>query len=268
MVGIGTAAGSDEGWYFAHATGFCKEIWIPIFEEIQTERPDADLVAWDSAAHGESASPDPPFDWWAFGDDVLAVVDGRPHSHRIGVGHSLGGAALAMAELTRPGTFDGLVLIEPIIFPPPFGRFQSPLADIALKRRRAFPSQKSALENFASKPAFSRWDQKAAEAYVGGALAERDGEWVLRCAPADEAEVFRGGMAHGAYDRLGEIGVPVLLLAGSQSTTHDLELVDDLRSRFGDASSVIVEEAGHFLPMERPTAVARLINEFAGGLRS
>jgi pimeloyl-ACP methyl ester carboxylesterase len=178
----------------------------------------------------------------------------------------MGGAALAMAEMLRPGTFDGLVLIEPIVFRPPFGRFDHLLVDIALKRRRSFESVAAARLNFANKTVFTRWDGRSMDAYVQGGLIEQDGEWLLRCRPEHEAEVFRGGSDHGAYERLNEIQPPVLLMAGEHSDTHDQEFMDDLRSRLPHASVAIVPDTGHFLPMERPELVADLVVEFLGAI--
>jgi pimeloyl-ACP methyl ester carboxylesterase len=167
-----------------------------------------------------------------------------------------------MAEISRPGTFDLLILIEPIVFPPPFERSEPPLVEEALRRRSRFPNRAAARARFVDKDVFSDWDPAAMDAYVDGALEERSGEWVLRCTPEDEADVYRGGSAHGAYQRLAEIDVPVLLLAGEHSSTFGGEYVEDLRSRFRRASSVILPGAGHFVPMEQPGSVAERMVEF------
>ena len=253
------------GLFLAHATGFCKEVWEPVVAHLRPYIAGS-IVAWDGRAHGASSAGTPPFDWWDFGRDALEVVDSIDLGIRVGVGHSMGGAALAMAEILRPGTFDGLVLIEPIVFPPPFGRFDNMMAEVARKRRSFFASPEEAHSNFAGKAVFSAWDSRAMEAYIRGGLRVVDDAWLLSCSPHHEAEVYRGGSAHGAFDRLGEIGIPVLLLAGEHSTTHDEDLVEILLSQLVSGSAVIVPDAGHFLPMEKPATVAELILYFTSRL--
>lgn len=240
-------------------------MWEPVVAHLRPAFKGS-AVAWDGRAHGASAAGKPPFDWWDFGRDALEVVDSIEVGIRVGVGHSMGGAALAMAEILRPGTFDGLVLIEPIVFPPPFGRFDNMMAEIARKRRSSFASPEEAHSNFAGKAAFSAWDSRAMEAYIRGGLRFSDDDWILSCSPQHEAEVYKGGSAHGAFDRLGEIGIPVLLLAGEHSTTHDKNLVEVLLSQLVSGSAVVVPDAGHFLPMERPATVAELILRFTSGV--
>ena len=251
----------------AHATGFCKEVWIPLVEVLK-DGYQGSMTAWDSRGHGESDPGELPFDWWDFASDVLSVADEFSDGDRVGIGHSMGGAALAMAEILRPGTFTALVLVEPIVFPPPFARFDNPMVSGALRRRDAFPSPSAALSNFASKAAFSRGDSEVMDSYVHGGLVEEAGEWRLRCRPEHAADVYRGGSAHGAYDRLGEVEIPVLLMAGEHSTTHNEGFVEDLRSRFGNATSMVIPGTGHFLPMEQPALVAQIAADFIAGADS
>src|SRR4030065_574868 len=72
-------------------------------------------------------------------------------------GHPSGAAALAMAELLRPGTFRALVLVEPIVFPPPYFRAEeNPMSAAALRRRSSFPSPEAALASFRGAGAFRR----------------------------------------------------------------------------------------------------------------
>ncbi|MCP3997963.1 MAG: alpha/beta hydrolase [bacterium] len=240
---------------FVHATGFCKELCDPVISDTRELAPEFRALAVDQRAHGDSAAPDPPFDWWDVGADVVELIAGRRPV--IGVGHSAGGAALALAELANPGTFATLVLVEPIIFPPPYGRFQhNPMSAGALRRRPAFPSRKIAYDNFRSKPAFAGWQDRAMRAYVDGGLREVDDGVVLKCSPQDEAEFFMAATEHGAWDRLGEIEVPALLLAGEHSTTHQEPFLAELAARFPDGSYTIIPDASHFVWMERPEAVA------------
>ncbi|MGA7281430.1 MAG: hypothetical protein WBZ40_06560, partial [Acidimicrobiia bacterium] len=55
-------------------------------------------VVWDFAGHGAGPDIDLPVDWSVFGGQVLDET--KPGG--VGVGHSMGGAALVMAQLADP----------------------------------------------------------------------------------------------------------------------------------------------------------------------
>ncbi|MGH9053736.1 MAG: alpha/beta fold hydrolase [Acidimicrobiia bacterium] len=246
----------------AHATGFCKDVWEPLVAELRRRGVGLPATAWDFLAHGDSYLPDPPYDWWDFGRDALRVLS-ADGSKAVGIGHSSGGASLAMAEILRPGTFAGLVLVEPIILPPPFRRSDdSPLAEGAERRKPSFPTLSEARANFASKEAFASWDPRSLDAYLTGGLAERDGAWWLKCPPWAEAEVYRTASAHGAWERLGEVGAPVLVVAGERSDSYGAAFGEAMTGRIPKARSEVVADTGHFLPMERPDRLAELVAEF------
>lgn len=242
-----------------HATGFCKETWAPLIDELRVRGVDNEIVVWDQRAHGDSGPMGAMADWWDLGRDALAVVDSI-ESPIVGIGHSSGGAALVMAELLRPGSFESLVLVEPVIFPPPHGRDEdSPLASGAMHRRASFASRAEARQNYIGKGAFANWEERAVDAFVDGCFAD-DGDGIsLKCRPEDEAEFYRAGSAHGVWDRLGEVGVDTLIVSGNQ----DSGLFDGLAARqaaqFLQASVAIVPGSGHFVPMEQPAALAALV---------
>lgn len=239
----------------SHATGFCKEVFHPVIEELAGLLPAAEVLAFDHRAHGDSDAPAPPYDWWDLGRDALAVAAGRPVD--VGVGHSAGAAALVMAELLSPGTFSTLVLVEPIVFPGPYAHSDHPLVDAALKRRRTFEGPGAAFANFVDKPPFDRWDRRALDAYVGNGLVPDGGAWRLKCEPSLEAEFYRAATAHGAWERLAEIGAAVSLVAGELSDSHPGPFLAATAERLGADHVDIVEDATHFVPMEDPARIAR-----------
>lgn len=260
-----SVSGSGPLVVFVHATGFCKEVCAPVVADTRSHGVEFRALALDQRAHGDSGVPPRPFDWWDLGGDIGELVGAeRPV---IGVGHSSGGAALVLAELVRPGTFAAFVLVEPIILPPPYERYRdNPMSRGALRRRPGFTSRQAAFDKFMSKQAFSGWEERAMWAYVDGGTREHDGGVVLKCTPESEAEFFAAATTHGAWDRLGEVRVPSVLIAGAESTTHQEPFVAELAGRFADARYEIVPGASHFVWMERPGVIAAHVADALVGL--
>lgn len=250
----------------SHATGFCKEVFHPVIEELAGRVTSGEVLAFDHRAHGDSDAAEPPFDWWDLGRDMLQVLSGR--SPDVGIGHSAGAAALVMAELLAPGTFRSLVLVEPIVFPGPYGHFEHPLVEAALKRRRTFTSPGVARDNFAGKAPFDTWDGRALEAYIAGGLVPEGREWRLKCEPALEAEFYRAATAHGAWERLAEVGAHVVLVAGELSDSHPGPFVNETAARLGAGHVDIVAGATHFVPMEDPARIARHVAAALGSAQA
>jgi pimeloyl-ACP methyl ester carboxylesterase len=250
-VGAGAAAGA--GALFVHATAFCKETWLPVVDLL----PGVRATMLDQRGHGESGRPQPPFDWWDLGADVRAVL-GDSTDRPIGVGHSSGGAAVAMAEISRPGTFSALVLVEPIILPPPFERGEENALTLqALRRRRDFESVESAYESFRGRGPFAQWTDQALRLYVEhGTVEAPGGGRTLACPPEVEAEFYRAATAHGSWDRLEEIECPVIVVVGEHSDSHTPKFAEKLTARFSNAELRTIKGATHFVPMEDPDAVA------------
>jgi pimeloyl-ACP methyl ester carboxylesterase len=241
---------------FAHATSFCGSLWDPITSLL----PDIECVTWDFVGHGGGPPLSLPVDWAIFGEQVLEET--TPGG--IGVGHSMGATALLMAQLADPRRFGFLVLIEPIVFPGPHQRLvEHPLSYAAQRRTATFESREAFRANLRSKPAFAGWSDAAMDAYLECGLIG-EGPVHLACDPEVEADIYRGSNAHDTFERMGEIDVPVLLLAGERSDTTPPEVVRHQGAQFKRAGIEIVAGTGHFLPMERPELVAERLGRLVG----
>lgn len=253
-----------------HATGFHGAVWEPLAGALGDG---FERWAIDFRAHGASVVP-PGSDlrWTTIATDVLTAVDalGLPPGEVLGVGHSMGGACLLLAEQARPGTFAGLWLFEPIVPPPgmlgaPDGS-DNPLAAGALRRRPTFPSAAEALANFAAKPPFGALRADALHAYVRhGFVAGEDGQVHLACRPEDESAVYRGGAGHGAFERLGEVRCPVVVLSSGDGGVPSL-FAPAVADALPHGRLEHHEHLGHFGPLEAPVTLAASIRAFADSL--
>jgi pimeloyl-ACP methyl ester carboxylesterase len=244
-----------------HATGFCKEVWRPVEVALAGLRPTVRTLALDLRGHGDSPRSAPPYRWDLLTDDVILTLGDR--RGLIGVGHSCGGAVIARACALVPELFSSIILIEPIILPPPYERANHPLARAAQRRRDRFASRDAAYERFASGP-MSTWQPEALAAYVEFGFVDDGNGVAIKCEPGVEADVFREGGNHDTWDLCPDISVPVTIVAGEMSVTHTPPLLDVLSGQFTHPTMVTVPGTGHFLPMERPDAIAELIASAIG----
>ncbi len=261
--------GSGRPTLLCHATGFHGAVWEPLSAELG-----AGFERWaiDFRAHGASPVPaGAALPWSSMGDDVLAVVDAlaAEPGRILGVGHSMGGAALLLAEQARPGTFAGLWLFEPIA--PPAAQLaalagSSALAESSLRRRRSFPTTADALANFASKPPLQVARADALHAYVRHGLhAGEDGAVHLACQPEDESQIYRGGGSHGAFERLGEVRCPVVVACGEEEL-GPAAFTPLVAEALPDGRLERHAHIGHFGPLEAPSHLAASVRAFAAEL--
>ena len=254
----------------AHATGFCKELWRPVVSSLRDQGAPDPALAWDIRGHGRAPSLELPASWWTLGRDLVELIGslegaGRLPESVVGVGHSMGGTVLVLAEFLRPGTFTGLVLIEPVLIPPPFVRNpELSLAQGAARRRQVFGSRDELIESYLAKPLFQRWHPEAFRAYVDHGFREVPEGLVLRCPREVEAELFTVGAECGAFARLDELTTPVRLVIADHSGElgPSLALLPEV---LPNATTTYMAGQNHLVPMERPDLAA---SEIADALQA
>jgi pimeloyl-ACP methyl ester carboxylesterase len=252
----------------AHPTGFHGLSWAPTAERLVASG--RRVWSFDFRGHGDSDPAPDGYAWSGFTDDALAVIDhlglaGDPSL--LAVGHSKGGAALLSAELLRPGTLPRVWAYEPIVFPsdralPP--NPENPMSRAARRRRAIWSSPDEALTAYAAKSPLGTLPPESLRAYVDGGLREQaDGTWTLKCAPADEAEMFEMAPANGLYACLSEIACLVLVACGAHTDAINPELAEMIADLLPHGRLEVFEDLGHFGPMEDPDACVASMLEFA-----
>jgi len=252
----------------AHATGFCAGVWAPLTNLLRNYR----RVSLDFRGHGLSSIPAAGMDWAGTAEDVLAVVDAFGLKRPFGVGHSMGGASLVLAEQMRPGTFSGLWIFEPIIFPSDHSGLlatglevedfseKNPLVESALRRRARFASSSEAEQNFASKPPLSDLCAEALHAYVEYGFEQLpDGSVTLRCRPEVEADTYRMGARHDAFSHLSEIRCPVTVARGHTKFPGPASLAPLIADALPCATLEEFPDLGHFGPLQDPLLIAAAV---------
>lgn len=257
-----------------HATGFCGGMYEPIARHLIDR---FHCIGLDFRGHGRSERPDGvSMAWTGMAEDLLAVIDhvlaargdaaGTPV---LAVGHSMGGAAIALAALARPGSIASAWALEPILFPTPEDLDVetgqpidgSPLVAGARRRRPEFESRQAAFDRYGSRPPFSEIDAEVLRAYVDYGFRDLpDGTVRLRCEPETEAQVFENSFS-GAFERLEEIRFPFLVAASGDGMAPALitEAVVEQNERF---QRFEYPDLTHFAPFEDPTRIAADIIEW------
>jgi pimeloyl-ACP methyl ester carboxylesterase len=259
-----------------HATGFLGALWRPIADRLADRFR---VVAVDQRGHGESGRPEDGYRFETFADDLQALVDDLDLHGAVACGHSSGGTTIVYHTAAHPGVIRRAILIEPILprrewhaNPPPGGRNAFSLAEGARKRRSEWPSRDEALSSYRGRDMFRLWSDDILRIYVDEGLRERDdGQVELKCPPEIEACFFEVVQGIDPWPLLPRLACPTLVLWGADShlamrgpaeAGPEQAYARLVEKALPNARTVVVPEATHFLPQERPDEVARAIEEF------
>ncbi|KAK4504903.1 hypothetical protein PRZ48_002866 [Zasmidium cellare] len=202
-----------------HATSFPKELYEPLWEDLLAASDSHGFrirSIWIADASNQNASgvlneqalgDDPSFNDYA--RDILHMTNVfREHmvAPIVGVGHSIGGAALIQLSCIHPRLFASLVLIDPILGMDTMATGQR-LIPFAATKPDLFPSREVAQKGF--KKAFKNWDERAFQRWMEFGLRDtptllypEPGKVTLRTTKANEAWSY----ARTQFDEANEDG--------------------------------------------------------------
>ena len=249
--------GSGPDLLVCHATGFHGRAYAPLALYLMERFK---VWALDFRGHGSSEpAPSDDYAWSSMGADTLACAEAIGAGRLYGFGHSMGGAALLLAEESQPGTFAGLLLYEPIVLPAGFFASSSgnPLAAAARNRREVFGSRAAALARYAGRPPLGALRADSLAAYVEGGFVDLpDGRVRLACRTETEARTFEGSGEMG-IERAAGVDVPATVAAGSvPSEPNPAQFAPTTAATLPRGRFLGYQSPWHFGPLEAPGTVA------------
>ncbi len=246
-----------------HATGFHGAAYGPMAKRLTN-----DFTVWaiDVRGHGRSPSPaSGDFSWNLIAQDVAAGIAAFSSEPVVAFGHSLGGAALLLAELNQPGMLRAAYLYEPIVFPPGLliGRTENLMSSRARNRRSMFSSRAEVAWRYAQKPPFARFRTDALVAYVEEGFVDNDDATVsLACTPEDEAKAFECE-DKVTTDLIQGLALPALIAAGHpEDGPNPARLAPSVVEAMPNATLRAYPQLGHLGPFESPDFVGKEVRNY------
>jgi len=266
--------GSGPTLHFAHANGFPPGTYRKLIDELTNYHHVFSMAARPLWPDSE---PQALRDWSPLAEDLRAELDRRGLRGIVAVGHSLGAVISLLAAAADPGLFSAVVAVDPIILTGAHSLFWGTAKKLglggrirlvrgALRRRVHWADRDEARATYSSKSVFSSWDPEVLDDYLDVGIVDLpEGGVRLRYPREWEARIFAAA-PHDLWANLRKVSVPTLFVQGEHSDTF----LDAARARVErevpGSRTVVIAGSSHFVPMERPAELARVIEEFLRGL--
>ncbi len=235
---------------FVLAHGFTQTArsWSPFARRLRQLLPGAETVAVDLPGHGDAAPPNDS-DLWESADRLVDAGGTATY-----VGYSMGGRVSLHAALAHPDRVRSLVLVGAT------AGIDDP--DERLARRVADERLADHIEVVGVDAFIDEWLANALFAGLSEQTAMRDDR--LRNTAGALAASLRAtgtGTQEPLWGRLGEIDVPVLILAGEHDTKFRA-IGERMAGLLSAPTFEVIAGAGHSVHLEQPDSTAAAIADW------
>ncbi|MBI4241337.1 MAG: alpha/beta fold hydrolase [Candidatus Rokubacteria bacterium] len=202
------------------------------------------VILFDNRGTGRSDQPDGPYSTELFADDAAALMRGLGVGRAHIIGRSLGGAIAQHLYLRHPDLVRSLVLASSFARVQPYGdRVFATWREIVKTAGKPLLAKVQSLFFFA--PSFVERQPVVVDA------AER-----IFVENTQRAEAYLASSLalsnHDTRARLGEIRAPTLVIVGSEDLLTAVGCSEELAAKIPGARLTVVDDASHFLFLERP----------------
>ena len=235
--------------------------WEPLARSIA---PEYRLLALDQRGHGDSEWARPvAYSPANYVSDIERFVQHiAPNEDKpVVVGHSMGGLNVLAFARRHPGSVRGAMAID-VAVTSSHGR------DRYLRRLKGlpmvtYPDLATAKARFRLMPNEGGIPDDVLHEIAEKSLARTDeGRWTLKF----DRESFLGGDGLEVSETIKEIRIPTMLVRAEHSRIMTAEAAEHARASNPQAQLVTIANAHHHVILEKPTEVARVIEEFAASL--
>lgn len=204
--------------------------------------PGARVLTLDLPGHGRSTGPGRAT-IEGYAQDVRLFLDCLGLERAILAGHSMGGAIVQQVALSTPDRVSGLVLIATGSKLP---------VDPALPQR-ILDAPDATLDWIIA----NAWGPQITDDQR--ALARQR---MAQTPPAVLRDDYLACQSFDVRDRLHQITAPALIVGAADDRMVRVSFSETLAERIPHATLVVIQGAGHMVPLERPAEVARAITEW------
>ena len=242
--------GSGAPLLLVHGLGYARWGWEPVADRLAEGH---EVVLFDNRGIGESDAPPGPYTVPELAADAAGVLDvaGIQSAHVLGT--SLGGMVALQLALDRPERVRKLVLA--CTTPGGNGSAPMPEATVRLMAEAQALTPDVALRRFVENAFGPELDVAKVERIMEHRLAtaQPQAAWAAQAA---------AGASFDAWDRLGEIRAPTLVLTGDADNVVDARNSKLLAERIPSARLEVFQGSGHLFFWEQPQRFVELVTEF------
>jgi pimeloyl-ACP methyl ester carboxylesterase len=248
---------------FVHGVAENQNIWLPAIQLLQN---DFCCIAIDLPGHGESAELRGNWSMSFYAQVLRAFIDTMQLKSVTLVAHSMGAQISCIVALQMSSYISNLMLIAP--------------AGIEVFTTYEATALRNWTENSWKQPAANDWlteQQKNNFPYLTnlGSFSSKLANYNSPETSSELREVIiksvSGMLAEPVRNFLTQLRQPVTVLIGANDTfvpnrmlhpkLTPQSILDDAGKLFADVRTLLVQHAGHFLPVERPEIIAEQIRK-------
>jgi 3-oxoadipate enol-lactonase len=231
---------------FVHGWISSRRMWYDVADRLDAGAFNLQLL--DFRGCGRSDRPRDGHDLESYASDVrvaLAAIDAPVTL----VGHSMGGKVAQYVAAEQPANLERLILVAP---------------GTAQAARTSTRHRELTLETYGYRERIERFQRSAMQREVGEAVMERIVDDALVASFEHWIGWYDSGRVSDFSDRLANIAVPVLAIAGSNDPLVPASRVKrEVTGAIDGALFVELRDAGHNLPIEAPDDIAEAVRRFA-----